>query len=91
MDRRSSTQDVLTGLRRRVRSASAALSTTDGRWAMVSTSITALVAGSMAWLAASAMPPLHTKSTHKQQIEEGLQKTLDNIVRLVEQNRTQAA
>lgn len=63
MDRRTSTQDILLRLRRRARSASAALATTDGRWAMVSTSITALVAGSMAWLAASAMPPLHAKTT----------------------------
>jgi len=62
VDRRPSTQDILLGLRRRARSASAALSTTDGRWAMVSTSITALVAGSMAWLAASAMPPLHART-----------------------------
>src|ERR1700742_2556692 len=51
------------GLRRRARSATAAVSTTDGRWAMVSTSITALIAGSMAWLAGGAMPPLHVKST----------------------------
>ena len=34
---------------------------------------------------------LHTKRTDKQQIEEGLQKTLDNIVRLVEQGSTKAA
>jgi murein DD-endopeptidase MepM/ murein hydrolase activator NlpD len=49
-------------LRRSLRSASAALSTTDGRWAVVSTSITGLVAGSMAWLAAGAMPPLHVRT-----------------------------
>jgi murein DD-endopeptidase MepM/ murein hydrolase activator NlpD len=49
-------------LRRSLRAASAALSTTDGRWAVVSTSITGLVAGSMAWLAASAMPPLHVRT-----------------------------
>ena len=34
---------------------------------------------------------LHTKSTHKQRIEEGLQKTLDNIVRLVEESVSKAA
>jgi len=34
---------------------------------------------------------LHTKSTNKQQIEDGLQKTLDNIVRLVEESATKAA
>jgi murein DD-endopeptidase MepM/ murein hydrolase activator NlpD len=50
----------LDGMRHSLRAASAALSTTDGRWAVVSTTITGLVAGSMAWLAASAMPPLHT-------------------------------
>src|SRR6266481_5137735 len=49
-------------LRRSLRAASAALSTTDGRWAVVSTSITGLVAGSMAWLAVGAMPPLHVKA-----------------------------
>ncbi|MEJ1969807.1 MAG: peptidoglycan DD-metalloendopeptidase family protein [Rhizomicrobium sp.] len=62
MDRRHSTQDIIANLRRRARSTAAALSTTDGRWALVSTSITALVAGSMAWLAATAMPPLHTRA-----------------------------
>ncbi|MEI9886872.1 MAG: peptidoglycan DD-metalloendopeptidase family protein [Rhizomicrobium sp.] len=46
-------------VRHSLRAASAALSTTDGRWAVVSTTITGLVAGSMAWLAAGAMPPLH--------------------------------
>jgi murein DD-endopeptidase MepM/ murein hydrolase activator NlpD len=52
----------LRALRRSLGHASAALSTTDGRWALVSTTITGLVAGSMAWLAASAMPPLHTRT-----------------------------
>jgi murein DD-endopeptidase MepM/ murein hydrolase activator NlpD len=60
--RRLSTQAIMTGLHRRTRTASAALSTTDGRWALVSTSITALVAGSMAWLAAGAMLPLHSSA-----------------------------
>ena len=58
MDRRIATTRI-EHVRRSLRAASAALSTTDGRWAVVSTSITGLVAGSMAWLAASAMPPLH--------------------------------
>ena len=61
MDRRTVSTRMF-GLRRSFRSASAALSTTDGRWAVVSTSITGLVAGSMAWLAAGAMPPLHIKA-----------------------------
>jgi len=34
---------------------------------------------------------LHTKNTEKQKIEEGLQKTLDNIVRLVEESGRKAA
>ena len=52
----------LRNMRRSLNAATAALSTTDGRWALVSTTITGLVAGSMAWLAASAMPPLHVKT-----------------------------
>jgi murein DD-endopeptidase MepM/ murein hydrolase activator NlpD len=43
--------------RRSARNAASALSTTDGRWALVSTSVTALIAGSIAWLAAGTMPP----------------------------------
>jgi murein DD-endopeptidase MepM/ murein hydrolase activator NlpD len=39
-----------------------ALSTTDGRWAMVSTSLTALIAGSIAILAATTMPPMTARS-----------------------------
>ena len=38
------------------RSAAAVLSSTDGRWALVSTSVTALIAGSIAWLAAGTVP-----------------------------------
>jgi len=40
--------------------AASAWSSTDGRWALVSTSVTALIAGSVAWLAASTMPPTTT-------------------------------
>jgi murein DD-endopeptidase MepM/ murein hydrolase activator NlpD len=40
------------------RAAAAALSTTDGRWALVSTSLTAMIAGTIAWLAIGTMPPL---------------------------------
>ena len=43
--------------RRAASSAAASLLSIDGRWAMVSTSVTALVAGSIAWLAATTMPP----------------------------------
>ena len=34
-----------------------ALASTDGRWAIVSTSLTALVAGAVAWMAIGTMPP----------------------------------
>ena len=54
---------------RTMRSAAAALSTTDGRWAVVSTSITAVIAGSIAWLAAGTMPPSHGYSaTHQRSL-----------------------
>jgi murein DD-endopeptidase MepM/ murein hydrolase activator NlpD len=42
---------------RAARNAAGALSTTDGRWALVSTSLTAMIAGSIAWLAVGTMPP----------------------------------
>src|SRR5579863_9142531 len=42
--------------RGRLNGAGAALATTDGRWALVSTSLTALVAGAIAWLAVGMMP-----------------------------------
>src|ERR1700733_177838 len=42
--------------RGRLSGASAVLSTTDGRWALVSTSMTALVAGAIAWMAVGMMP-----------------------------------
>ena len=50
------------------RAAAAVLSSTDGRWALVSTSVTALIAGSIAWLAAGTVPmdgigrPAHDRS-----------------------------
>ena len=51
------------GMRSRFNGASASLagtmSTTDGRWAVVSTSLTALVAGAIAWMAAGMMPVTH--------------------------------
>ncbi|MGH6872712.1 MAG: M23 family metallopeptidase [Rhizomicrobium sp.] len=46
----------LTDWRRSARGAASALSTTDGRWAIASMSVTALVAGSIAWLAAGTLP-----------------------------------
>ena len=48
--------------------AASVLSSTDGRWAVVSTSVTALIAGSIAWLAAGTIPldgmsrPSHDRS-----------------------------
>jgi len=45
------------GWRRSAQNAASALGSTDGRWALVSTSVTALIAGSIAWLAAGTMPP----------------------------------
>src|SRR5476651_1378997 len=43
-------------LRRGLNGAGAALATTDGRWALVSTSLTAMVAGALAWMAVGMMP-----------------------------------
>src|SRR5215468_2234390 len=34
-----------------------ALTSTDGRWAVVSTSLTAIIAGAVAWLAIGTLPP----------------------------------
>src|SRR5512146_1195733 len=42
--------------RNSTRNAASVMSSSDGRWALVSTSITALVAGSIAWLASGTMP-----------------------------------
>ena len=63
MDRRivSTLFSRLQDWRRPLSVAATALATTDGRWALVSTSMTALVAGAMAWLAAGAMSPVHPK------------------------------
>lgn len=41
---------------RRLGGPAAILATTDGRWALVSTSLTALVAGAIAWMAVGMMP-----------------------------------
>jgi murein DD-endopeptidase MepM/ murein hydrolase activator NlpD len=38
------------------------LGSADGRWAVVSTSVTAMIAGSIAWLAAGTMPPATSHS-----------------------------
>jgi murein DD-endopeptidase MepM/ murein hydrolase activator NlpD len=46
-------------LRHRLDSAGAVMATTDGRWALVSTSLTAMVAGSIAWLAVGMLSVSH--------------------------------
>jgi murein DD-endopeptidase MepM/ murein hydrolase activator NlpD len=60
VDRRTATtfEKFLTEWRRTTKGAASALATTDGRWAIVSTSVTALVAGAIAWLAMGTMPPV---------------------------------
>jgi murein DD-endopeptidase MepM/ murein hydrolase activator NlpD len=62
VDRRSSAQAASFDWRRSVSSAATLAATTDGRWALVTTSITAIVAGTMAWLALNAMPPLTVRN-----------------------------
>ncbi|HEY0283611.1 MAG TPA: hypothetical protein VGC27_13445, partial [Rhizomicrobium sp.] len=37
------------------------MSTADGRWALVSTSLTAVIAGSIAWLAIGTMAPANSR------------------------------
>jgi len=53
----SSFSDFISDWRASARAATAIFGTTDGRWALVSTSATALIAGSIAWLAAGTIPP----------------------------------
>ena len=44
------------------REAASALSSQEGRWALLSTSLTAMIAGSIAWMAVGTMPPLKAHS-----------------------------
>jgi murein DD-endopeptidase MepM/ murein hydrolase activator NlpD len=62
VDRRYATtfEKFLSDWRRSTRNATSALGTTDGRWAIVSMSVTALVAGAMAWLAMGTLPPANS-------------------------------
>jgi murein DD-endopeptidase MepM/ murein hydrolase activator NlpD len=46
-------------MRRRMDDAGAALATTDGRWALVSITLTAMVAGAIAWMAVGMLPGDH--------------------------------
>ncbi len=52
-------------VRRSTSSAAATLASPDARWALVSTSVTAMVAGAVAWLAAGAMPPGLSRDTSR--------------------------
>ena len=49
--------ELLSAKRRLARATAESLSSPDGRWAIVSTSITAIIAGSIAWLAAGTVVP----------------------------------
>jgi murein DD-endopeptidase MepM/ murein hydrolase activator NlpD len=49
-------RNFTTNMRRRLNGAGVALATTDGRWAVVSTSLTGLVAGAIAWMAMGMVP-----------------------------------
>jgi murein DD-endopeptidase MepM/ murein hydrolase activator NlpD len=51
---------VAAGWQRSANRTARTLNTNDGRWALVSTSVTALIAGSIAWLATGLMPPNST-------------------------------
>ena len=55
--------DVADGWRRSADAAGQVLASSDGRWALVSTSVTALIAGSVAWLAAGLTPAGHGYNT----------------------------
>jgi len=70
VERRSplATTSVMGEWRKSAQGAATALGTTDGRWALVSTSLTAMIAGSIAWLAVGTMPPMkpHGLAAHSQ-------------------------
>jgi murein DD-endopeptidase MepM/ murein hydrolase activator NlpD len=51
--------ELMAGWRGPAEAAAQVLSSADGRWALVSTSVTALIAGSVAWLASGLMPDQH--------------------------------
>lgn len=68
MRRRSESQimSVAANWRESAHEAAAALSSTEGRWAVLTTSLTAVIAGSIAWLAVGTMPPVgaHMGTSH---------------------------
>jgi len=49
--------------RNSARAAAVAVSSTEGRWALLTTSLTAVIAGSIAWLAVGTMPPMNASMT----------------------------
>ncbi len=77
--------ELLNAKRRLTRAAAQSLSSTDGRWAIVSTSITAVIAGSIAWLAAGTAIP--TGSQGFEQPRSRLLLPYELFQRLVAQTR----
>jgi len=55
----SSLMSTASDWRNTARSAAATLSSPEGRWALLTTSLTGVIAGSIAWLAVGTMPPMH--------------------------------
>lgn len=68
---RSSFATYAADWRKSARAAASALSTLEGRWAVLTTSLTAVIAGSIAWLAVGAVPPTGVHS-----LRAGDQRTL---------------
>jgi len=58
---RRSQFSMMSDWRNTARSAAATLSSTEGRWALLTTSLTGVIAGSIAWLAVGTMPPTHAR------------------------------
>jgi murein DD-endopeptidase MepM/ murein hydrolase activator NlpD len=63
-DRPATLASVLQPWRRSARAGAIAFSSTDGRWALVSTSVTALIAGTITWIAAGAATPTNFDTGH---------------------------
>ena len=66
MERRGAIRlaEIARGWQRARAATAGALSTPDVRWAIVSSSATALVAGAIAWMAAGTMPPMDSRDYH---------------------------
>jgi len=56
-----SLMSVMNDWRTSARGAAVVLSSTEGRWALLTTSLTGVIAGSIAWLAIGTMPPMHAR------------------------------